>query len=129
MAEDDLEARHALGPGGADVVLPEHVEHRRAGQTRDVGHRVEAERDDRQDQAVFLRQRFEQLLALFILINAESIGQKDQRVRQVGKACRIVFAFHHQHPVGVEKFSFAHRPLPASARRQRAAVPLCAPPL
>ena len=68
-----------------------------------------------QDEPVFLCQRLEQLLALFILINAESVGQKDQRVRQVGKAGRIVFAFHHQHPVGVEKFSFAHRPLPASA--------------
>ena len=74
-----------------------------------------------EDQAVFLRQGFQQLLAFFVLVDAKAVCQQDHGIGQVGKAGGIVFALHHQHPVGVQQFSFTHRPLPASARRQSAA--------
>ena len=60
----------------------------------------------------FLRQRFEQLLALFVFINAKTIRQQDHGIGQVGKAGRIVFALHDQHPVGMDHFVLLHRPLP-----------------
>ena len=39
---------HALGAGGADVVLSQHVEHAGFGQTGDIGHGIERQRDHRQ---------------------------------------------------------------------------------
>ena len=42
-------AAHALGVGGADVVLAEHLEHARAHHARGEGHLDEAERDRGQD--------------------------------------------------------------------------------
>ena len=73
-----------------------------------------------QDQAVFLRQRFEQLLALFVAVNAKAVGQQDHGIGQMGKPGRIVFAFHNEHPAGMDHFVFLHRPLPANANRHSA---------
>ena len=50
MAEDDLKIADALGLGGTNVTLPQHIEHRGSGQTGNVGHWIERERDDRQNQ-------------------------------------------------------------------------------
>ena len=51
LFKKDFEAGNALGLGGADVVLPQHVQHGGAGQSGDVGHGVQRQGDHRQDQA------------------------------------------------------------------------------
>ena len=66
-----------------------------------------------QDQAVFLRQRFEQLLALFVAVNAKAIRQQDHGIGQMGKPGRIVLTLHNEHPACMDHFVFLHRPLPA----------------
>ena len=73
-----------------------------------------------QDQTVFLRQRPEQLLALFVFINAKTIRQQDHGIGQVRQTDGIVLALHDQHPVGMDHLALHHLPLPASARRHRA---------
>ena len=52
MTEDDLHRSHALGLGGADIVLAQHIQHGGAGQTGDIGHGIEAQGDDGQQQAL-----------------------------------------------------------------------------
>ena len=93
-----------------------------AHQIRDVIPDAEARRIRirQQDQPVFLRQRFEQLLALFVFVNAKSIRQQDHGIGQVRKAGGIVFALHDQHPAGMDHFILHHRPLPAIASRHSA---------
>ena len=73
-----------------------------------------------QDQAVFLRQRFEQLLALFVAVNAKAIRQQDHGIGQMGKPGRIVLTLHNEHPACMDHFVFLHRPLPAIANRHSA---------
>ncbi len=60
-----------------------------------------------QDQAVFLRQRFQQLLAFFVLVDAKAICQQDHGIGQVGKAGGIVFALHNEHPAWYGSFIFS----------------------
>ena len=48
MAKDDFHRGHALGPGGADVVLAQNVQHGGAGQPGDVGHGIQRQGDYRQ---------------------------------------------------------------------------------
>ena len=92
-------------------------------QIGDVGADAEARRVGirQQDETVFPSQRLEQLLAFFILVDGKAVRQQDHRIRQVRKPRCIVFSFHDQHTAGVDKIFLVHRPLPASARRQRAA--------
>ena len=45
MLDDDLEGGHALGPRGADIILPQHVQHAGARDARDQAHLGDAERD------------------------------------------------------------------------------------
>ena len=52
VAADDRELAEALGPGGADVVLTEHVEQARAGHPGDDRQRDRADGDRRQDQVL-----------------------------------------------------------------------------
>ena len=73
-----------------------------------------------QNQPVFLRQRLEQLLAFFIAVNTETVGQQDHGVGQVGKPGRIILTLHDQHPAGMDYFMFVHLPLPAMASRHSA---------
>ena len=51
MAEDDLHLGHALGAGSPDVVLTQHIQHGGTGQTGDICHGRQRQRNDRQDQA------------------------------------------------------------------------------
>ncbi len=49
MAVDDQPLAHALGAGGADVVLLQHLQHVGAGEPRDIGDRRHRQHDDRKD--------------------------------------------------------------------------------
>ena len=49
MLDHDLAPGHALGRGGADIGLAQHLQHRAAGEARQDRRAADAERDDRQD--------------------------------------------------------------------------------
>ena len=49
MLEDHLDLGHALGAGRANIVLAQRIQHAGLGQAGDVGHRIERQRNNRQE--------------------------------------------------------------------------------